>query len=436
MDPDRGTAVREADAFAMTAAERRVFARIAWRLVPILLVGYVLNYLDRSNIGFAALTMNKDLGLTASQFGVGAGVLFVSYCVFEIPSNMAMYRFGARLWLARIMITWGIVSAATAFVVGEKSFYLLRFLLGLAEAGFFPGVTFYLAAWFPAELRTRMLAWFLLGIPLSSVVGGIVSGFVLQMDQIWGLAGWKWLFLVEGLPTIIIGLLAMWLLADRPDKASWLSGEERRLVEARLASERRDREVRHLLPAVRDSRVLTLAIIQFGFTLASYGVGIWLPLIIKQQNFGNVTVGFLTALPYVFASIGMLLWAASVDRGASKIRQLALTCSIAAVGLVVAVLVPQFAVSLAAVTVALVGITAARAIFWTIPTRFLTGIAAAGGLAFINSIGTLGGFFGPATVGWLKDATGNFDAGFYAMAVILAVAAALALSLRLLVRSE
>jgi sugar phosphate permease len=256
------------------------------------------------------------------------------------------------------------------------------------------------------------------------------------MDGMWGLAGWKWLFMVEGLPTVVVGLLAMGLLADRPDKASWLSKEECRLVEARLASERREREVRHLLPAVRDPRVLILAVIQFGFTLASYGVGIWLPLIIKQQNFGNVTVGFLTALPYVFASIGMLLWAAAIDRGASKIRQLALTCSIAAIGLVLAVLVPQFAVSLTAVTAALVGITAARAIFWTIPTRFLTGIAAAGGLAFINSIGTLGGFFGPTTVGWLKDATGSFDAGFYAMAVILAVAAALALSLRLLVRSE
>jgi nitrate/nitrite transporter NarK len=256
------------------------------------------------------------------------------------------------------------------------------------------------------------------------------------MHGIHGLAGWKWLFLLEGLPTVAVGILAMWLLADRPDNAPWLSDADRRIVEARLAGERRDREVRHLLPALGDARVLILAVIQFGFTLASYGVGIWLPQVIKQQNFGNVTVGFLTALPYVFAGVGMLLWAAAIDRGASKIRQLALTCGFAAAGLVVAVEVPQFAVSLTAVTVALVGITAARAIFWTIPTRFLTGIAAAGGLAFINSIGTLGGFFGPTTVGVLKDWTGRFDAGFYAMAGVLAVAAALALSLRLLVRQE
>ena len=421
---------------ALTAPEKRVFLRIGWRLVPILCIGYVFNYLDRSNIGFAALTMNEELGLSASEFGVGAGILFLSYCLFEVPSNIAMYRLGARLWIARIMITWGLVSAATAFVVGPKSFYALRFLLGLAEAGFFPGVAYYLAAWFPAELRTRILAWFLLGIPLSSVLGGAVSGLLLQMDGLAGLAGWKWLFLLEGLPAVVVGVVALWLLADRPETAPWLSDDERRVVTARLAAERREREVRRLLPAMADARVLILAAIQFGFTLASYGVGVWLPLVIKQQHFSNIAVGLLTALPYVFASLGMLLWAAAVDRGASKIGQLAVTCAMAGSGLVVAVLVPSFAVSLLAVTLALIGITSARAIFWTIPTRFLTGIAAAGGLAFINSIGTLGGFFGPATVGWLKDATGSFDAGFYVMAVILALAASMTLLLRVFLRRE
>ena len=424
------------DAAALGAAERRVFQRIAWRLVPILCIGYVLNYLDRSNIGFAALTMNQALGLSASQFGIGAGILFVSYCLFEIPSNLALVRFGARRWIARIMITWGIVSAATALVVGAKSFYALRFLLGLAEAGFFPGVTFYLAAWFPAALRTRMLAWFLLGIPLSAVVGNALSGFLLELDGVAGIAGWKWLFIAEGLPSVVVGVLALRLLADGPDTATWLGADERQLVKATLAAEPREREVRHVLPAIRDPRVLVLAVIQFGFTLASYGVGIWLPTIVKQQHFANVTVGLFTALPYVFASIGMLGWAAAVDRGASKIRQLWITCALAALGLVVAVIAGTFALSLLAVTVALVGITAARAVFWTIPTRFLTGIGAAGGLAFINSIGTLGGFFGPSTVGVLKDATGSFAAGFYVMAAILAVAAGLAASLHFLVREE
>lgn len=436
MATQSGTVERPVADAALSAEERRVFARIAWRLVPVLCLGYILNYLDRSNIGFAALTMNKDLGLTASEFGIGAGILFLSYCGFEVPSNVIMYRVGARLWLVRIMVTWGIVSAATALVVGPKSFYALRFLLGLAEAGFFPGVAYYLSAWFPAELRTRILAWFLLGIPLSSVVGGAVSGLILQMHDIAGIAGWKWLFLLEGLPTILVGVLAYFLLADRPDTAPWLDAAERRMVTARLAGERRDREVSRLLPAIKDARVLVLAAIQFGFTLASYGVGIWLPLIIKQENFGNIAVGFITAGAYVVASIGMLLWAAAVDRGASRINQVAVTCAMAGAGLVAAVLAPGFAVSFAAVTVALVGITAARAIFWAIPARFLTGIAAAGGLAFINSIGALGGFFGPSMVGVLKDATGSFHAGFYAMALLLMLAAALALSLRRLIRRE
>ena len=416
--------------------ERRAFNKIAWRLVPLLTAGYVFNYLDRNNIGFAALTMNREIGLTATQFGFGAGVLFFSYCLLEIPSNIALYRVGARVWIARIMITWGVVSAATIFVSGPKSWYLLRFLLGAAEAGFFPGITFYLSSWFPAEYRARMLAWFLVAIPASSVVGGPISGMLLNMNGVWGLAGWKWLFLLEGLPVVLLGVAALWVLADRPGDASWLTEDERRLVCERIRSEHREREKRRLLPALKDVRVAVLAAVQFGFTAGSYGVGIWLPQIIKTAHLSNRSVGFVTGGCYALASIGMLVWAGHVDRSGRKIGNLTLACLFSTAGLLLAIYSHNFWVSLAWVSLALVGITAARAIFWTIPTRFLTGMAAAGGLAFINSIGTFGGFVGPYAVGWLKDRTGAFSAGVLAMAGLLLGATLVAWSLKLFMTQE
>ena len=273
----------------MQTAEHRAFMKAAWRLVPFVTIGYLLNYMDRNNVGFAALTMNRETGLTATEFGFGAGVLFFGYSFFEIPSNMALYRFGARRWIARIMITWGIVSAATAFVRGPESWYALRFLLGVAEAGFFPGITFYLATWFPAEYRARMLAWFLVAIPASTVIGGPISGLVLQMDGVGGLAGWQWLFILEGLPATVMGIAALRVLPDGPDEAMFLTIEERQLVRDRIASERRERETRNLLAALKDPRVLILTVAQFGFTAGSYGVGIWLPQIMKDARLSNVT---------------------------------------------------------------------------------------------------------------------------------------------------
>jgi MFS family permease len=421
---------------AATDVERAAFTKAAWRLVPFLTIAYLLNYMDRNNVGFAALTMNADTGLTATQFGFGAGILFFSYSTFEIPSNIALYRYGARTWIARIMITWGIVSAATAFVTGPQSWYLLRFLLGVAEAGFFPGITFYLATWFPAEYRARMLAWFLVGIPLSTVVGGPVSGLLLQMDGYGGIAGWKWLFIIEGIPAALLGVAAFWVLPDGPEDATFLTDEERRLVRARIASERREKEQRHLLPALKDPRVLILTLAQFGFTAGSYGVGIWLPQILKTAHLSNLEIGFITGGCYVVASIAMIVWAARVDRSGRKIGNLTLACLVATMGLGAAILTPNIWLSLSLITVALIGITAARAVFWTIPTRFLTGLAAAGGLAFINSVGTLGGFVGPYAVGWLRDATGSFSAGLLAMAALLALATAMSWSLRFVVREE
>ena len=406
------------------------FRKIIWRLMPLLTVGYILNYLDRGNIGFAALQMNKELGLTAAQFGFGAGILSLGYCAFEIPSNLALYRFGARIWIARIMITWGLVAAGCALIMGPISFYAVRFLLGVAEAGFFPGVAFLMSQWFPAEYRARMLAIFLLGVPVSSVIGGPISGALLGLDRFVGLSGWQWMFIIEGLPVTLLGFLILRLVADRPAAAQWLSAEERTAVEDQIDVETKHREVRDFRAALRDPRVLVLALIQFGFTTGSYGVGIWLPQIIKAQFNSNLTLGFVSAVPYIIASIAMLLWASVVDRSGRRIGNLILTCGLATLGLLLSVMFSTFWISFLFLTIALVGITAARAIFWTIPARFLTGVAAAGGLAFINSIGTLGGFVGPAVVGWLKDTTGSFSAGLVGMGGFLLLSTMLTGTLR------
>jgi MFS transporter, ACS family, tartrate transporter len=410
--------------------------KAALRFVPLLTIAYLFNYLDRTSLGFAALTMNQQLGLTASQFGFAAGVLFLGYSTFEIPSNLLLYRFGARRWLARIMITWGLVSAATAFVVGPNSFYGLRLLLGIAEAGFFPGVTFFLAAWFPVQFRTRMLAWFLVGIPASSLIGGPVCGMLLQMDGIWGLAGWQWLFLLVSLPCIPLGLITLRLLADRPDTAKWLTPEERDELNRVLAAEVRERSPVSLWATLKDTRVLILAAIQFGFTLGSYGIGIWLPLILREYHLSNLAIGWVSAIPYLFATVGMLLWARYVDQRGRRIANLAVACLLGGIGLLAPILSGSLAIALIGFSAALIGVTAARAIFWSIPTRFLTGVAAAGGLAFINSIGTVGGFAGPYMMGWLKEFSGSYIFGLAAVAAIMVASMAASMSLKLVVSKE
>ena len=420
----------------MDAQQHAVLGKVAWRIVPLLTLAYVVNYLDRTNISVAALTMNRDLGLSASQFGLGAGILFIGYTVFEVPSNLALYRIGARRWIARIMISWGLVSAATAWVDSAATYNIARFALGVAEAGFFPGVTYYLAAWFPTEYRTRMLAWFLVAIPLSTVIGSPVSGLLLEFDGILGFKGWQWLFIVEGLPALILGLAVLRVLADRPETAAWLSPRERETLTAMLAAERRERPKTSLIAALSDSRVLILGAVQFGFTLGSYGIGIFLPQLIKGFGLSNLASAALSAVPYVFASAGMLWWSWHVDRTGKKIGNLAIACAIGMLGLAASVVSGNLLIALTALTVALVGITSARAIFWPIPTRFLSGVGAAGGLAFINSIGTAGGFAGPYLMGWLRDFTGSFEAGLLAMSGVLLAATLLALSLKLVIKME
>jgi ACS family tartrate transporter-like MFS transporter len=410
--------------------------KVALRFVPLLTLAYLFNYLDRTSLGFAALTMNPQIGLSAGQFGLAAGIFFLGYSLFEVPSNLMLYRFGARRWLARIMISWGLVSAATAFVVGPNSLYAIRLLLGIAEAGFFPGVTFFLAAWFPAQYRTRMLAWFLVGIPASSLIGGPVCGLLLQMDGIWGLAGWQWLFLLVSLPCIPLGVLTLYFLSDRPDSANWLCPDERDALKEALASEDRERPHSSLLAAVKDVRVLILAAVQFGFTLGSYGIGIWLPLILKEYHLSNLAIGWISAIPYLFATVGMILWARYVDQKGRRVFNLAIACFLGGAGLLAPILSSSLGVALMGFSAALVGVTAARAIFWTIPTRFLTGVAAAGGLAFINSIGTVGGFVGPSVMGWLREFSGSYVVGLVAVAAIMIAATLASLSLKLVVSKE
>jgi MFS family permease len=435
MNPERTGSFRPPKPI-MTDIQRSAIRKTAWRFVPLVTVAYLFNYLDRTCIGFAALTMKADIGLSNEQLGIGAGIFFLGYSFFEVPSNLAMYRFGARRWIARIMISWGLLSTAMVLITGPYSFYLMRFLLGVAEAGFFPGVTFFIAAWFPAQVRTQMLAWFLVGIPLSSVIGGPLCGLLLQMDGVWSLAGWQWLFIAVSLPCVPIGLLVLGLLADGPQQAEFLSAAEKDAMVAMISAEVRERARHSMASALSDLRVWILAGVQFGFTLGSYGVIIWLPLIMKEYGLSNSAVGWLSAVPYLFATAGMLAWAWYVDRTGHRVGPLTLTCFLAAAGLAISVTPDSFLIAMSGMTLALIGVTSARAVFWTIPTRFLTGVAAAGGLAFINMIGTTGGFVGPYMMGWLRDTTQSFTAGLLAMAVILLGATAMAWSLRFVMTRE
>jgi MFS family permease len=426
---------------AADAEERRVFAKIGARLMPLLIVSYFLNYLDRTNVSFASLKMNPALGLTAEQYGYGAGIFFfLGYCFLELPSNMVLYRVGARRWISRIMISWGLVSAAMCFTQGPYSFYGLRFLLGAAEAGFFPGIAFYLSTWFPSEYRTRIIAWFMVAIPLSTAIGGPLSSVpLIGLDGVGGLAGWQWMFIIEGLPVVVLGIALLWLLPDRPEDASWLSDDERRIVSRRLEGERKPKEVRHLSAALKDVRVWMLAGVQFSFLVGSYGATMFLPQIFDERRFGLTTmeVGLLTGGVYACAVVGMILWARHVHRGARKITHLMLACLVSAAGFLGAgFTLGHLWTSAFFFTIAVIGVNGARAIFWTIPPRFLSALAAAGGLAFINSIGTMGGQVGPAIMGTLKTMTGTFTAGTLVLAAFLLLAATIAWRLSQRVRRE
>jgi len=404
----------------------RVFAKCAQRLIPFMILLYLLNFLDRVNVSFAALTMNKDLGFSFEVFGFGAGVLFVSYAFFQLPANMILDRVGARRWIFCILVAWGLISAANAFVTDARTFYLLRFLLGLAEAGFFPGMIYYLTLWFPASQRARYVGAFMTAQPLSFIVGAPLSTLILGMEGAAGLHGWQWLFLIEGLPASLLAFAVLRFLPDGPAQAEWLTDEEKRIIAARLTAEDSS-ERRTLLPALLDPRVWLLGLVAFGQNCGAYGVQLWLPQIVQAMGFSVRATGFIVALPFWAVMAGLVLCGLSSDMKGERVRHVAIPFFVAACGFVAASLVPSNIVVLAALTVSLVSIDAGMGVFWTLPSTFLSASAAAGGIALIRTISALGGLAGPYVVGVLRQASGDYSSAMAGLGAALVMSAALVL---------
>ena len=416
----------------MDALEQRTIAKVSRRLVPFLMLCYFVAYLDRVNVGFASLEMNKDLGISATAFGFGAGIFFFSYFIFEVPSNLALERFGARKWIARIMLSWGVLSGAMALVSGETSFYVVRVLLGAAEAGFFPGIIFYLTLWFPAVYRARIIGWFMAAIPLSSVLGAPVSGALLQMHGFWGLAGWQWLFILEAAPALVLAVVVWVYLTDRPADAHWLTAEESAWLQHRLDAEHEQKEAAHGLSvwqALVNPKVLALSLVYFGAVATNYGTAFWLPQIVKGFGLSNLSTGFVTAIPYIVGTIGMVWWGKRSDANMERKGHAAIGLAFAAIGIGLSTLFDDPTLKMLMLCIGAFGVFAVLPVFWTLPTAFLSGAAAAAGIAVINSVGNLAGFFGPFVMGWLKDATGSFSAGLWAIAACAVVGMVIVLSL-------
>jgi len=410
----------------MDAVEQRTIAKVSRRLLPVLMLGYFAAYLDRVNLSFGALQMNKELGFSASVFGFGAGIFFLGYFVFEVPSNLALERFGARKWIARIMLSWGLLSGGMAFVTGETGFYVMRVLLGAAEAGFFPGIIFYLTLWFPASYRGRVTSLFVIALPLSVVIGAPVSGLIFSLDGALGLRGWQWLFIIEAIPTLILSVVIFFYLTDLPSEAGWLSPEERDWLVARLDAERRQRESAQsfsVLQALYNPKVLGLAATYFGVSATSTGIGYFLPQIVRGFGLSYLQTTLVTAIPYLVGLIGMLWYGRRSDRRLERRSHTAVALLVAAIGIGVSTILDQPVLKILAFCVAGFGVYGALAVFWSLPTAMLSGPAAAAGIAVINSLGNLAGFVGPYTIGVIKDATGSYTGGLMAVSytVVLGV---------------
>lgn len=416
------------------APSAAALARVSRRLIPFLLLLYILNFLDRVNVGFAALEMNRDLGFGPAVYGFGAGVFFLGYCLFEVPSNLVLYRTGARIWIARIMVTWGLAASAMMLVHTPASFYALRFLLGVAEAGFFPGIIYYLTGWFPARERARAYAWFLAAIPVCGVIGGPISGALLGLDGRLGLRGWQWLFLLEGIPSLLVGIAVLRLLPDRPRDARWLRPEERAWLEQQLDAERAHRgpdQGHSLRKALGNPMVWWLALTYFLLIVPLYGYALWLPQLVKASgDFTNFEVGVITAIPYAVAAVGMVLVGRSSDRTGERHLHLVLPALAGALGLVAATRTGSTALLVAALSLVAFGVLGWLGPFWALPTAFLREQAAAGGIALINSMGAVGGFVGPYLLGELKQRTGSFTPGLLLLAAAQVTAMVVVLGLR------
>jgi ACS family tartrate transporter-like MFS transporter len=408
--------------------EQVTIRKVAWRLLPFLFLMFIWCLIDRVNLAFASLTMNTDLGFTSTLYSVGASIFFLGYCTFEVPSNLLLERYGARIWLSRIMITWGIVSSGMAFITGFYGFCTLRFLLGLAEAGFFPGVVLYLTYWFPRAYRARVIAAFLLSVPLTGAFGAPLATSLMQIEG-WGLRSWQWLFLLEGIPSILIGIVGLLYLTDRPSKALWLHPEQRDWLEQTIASERDELEATHgTLSAWRvmiEPRVLALCIVYIGSGTISYGVAYFLPQIIKGIGISVFATGFVAAIPALFGVAGMLTAGWYCDHSSQKRLVCGAVLLLAAVGVAGVGWVGSSWLVLLPASLMAFFMDASRPTFWSLPSMFLSRSGAAAGIALINSVGNLGGVIGPVAVGWLRDTTHSFAGGMYFIALVTAIAATL-----------
>jgi len=425
----------------MNPTEITTLAKVTKRLVPFLIICYFVAYLDRVNVGFAALTMNQDLGLSQTAFGFGAGIFFIAYFLFEVPSNLLLERFGARKWIARIMLSWGILSGlmalipqiATATGMGnENAFYLIRVLLGAAEAGFFPGIIFYLTLWFPAEYRARIVGYFMAAIPLSTVIGAPISGILLTLHGAGGLAGWQWLFIIEAVPAIILSGVVFFYLTDRPTDATWLTPDERNWLSDRLAFERKQREAVYeftVAEVMVNPKVIALSLVYFGAVATNYGLSFFLPQIVKAFGLTTFMTTVVSATPYVVGTLAMIWWGLRSDRVGERRWYTAIPLFIAAAGIAASTVLDDPTVKMIAFCVAGFGIFACLPVFWTLPTAFLSGAAAAAGIAVINSVGNLAGFAGPFAMGWIKDHTGSYTGGLLLLAGLGIIAMGIVLSL-------
>ena len=411
--------------------EEAVYAHVTRRIIPFLCLCFVVAFVDRVNISFAKLQMLQDLHFSETVYGLGAGVFFIAYFLFEIPSNLIMYRVGARRWIARIMITWAVLTGAMAFVQGEMSFYIVRFLIGGAEAGFFPGMILYLSYWYPARRRSRIIALFMTAIPIAGVLGGIASGWVLQnMSGVHQLAGWQWLFLVEALPSLLIGISVLFYLDDRIADAKWLSTADKTLLQRNIDEENKAKTHTSASAAFKHPLVWLLAIVYFGSSMGQYGFGFWLPSIIKATGVANpLDIGLLSAIPYAFGIVAMILVGRHSDKTGERRWHYSASALVAAAGLIGAVIwSDNTPVAMVALSIASMGLQCLAPVFWTLPTALLGGGAPAAGVALINAIGNLAGLASPALVGWVKDTTGTTAIGMYVIAGFLLLAGALVLA--------
>ena len=426
------TTLPRSAALALRTEQEAAYAKVTWRLIPLLFICYVAAYLDRVNVGFAKLQMLKDLQFSEAIYGLGAGIFFIGYFIFEVPSNLLLHRFGARKWIARIMISWGIISACMMFVQTPTAFYVLRFFLGMAEAGFFPGIILYLTYWYPAARRSKVTSLFMTGIPMAGVIGGPLSGWILNsLDGVSGLAAWKWLFLIEAIPSLLLGVVVLLYLDDKISDAKWLSRDQKRLLEHNIEVDGAHIESHSALGAFRNPKVWVLCAAYFGFVMGLYGVGFWLPSLIKASGITNAgTIGWLVAIPYAAAVVCMLLISRNSDRTGERRWHIAIPAVVGGVALIASTLVPQTPFwAIVTLTIATMGIITGLAQFWCLPPAFLRGAAAAAGIALINSVGNLAGFVSPFIVGWIKDLTNSTNIGLFVIAGCLMVGGAIILSL-------